>query len=113
MQSFLVTHAYGEKIARTLFCQKCISYVVSSVCGSETYIFDNVIIIIFYELVNDITWGKANIKMIIDLWYILFVVMTCYIQKLIPLVIEHFPAGTSSKLTMHFSQLVLKGILNN
>ncbi|XP_060863692.1 lipase 3-like [Metopolophium dirhodum] len=69
MQSFLVTNTYGEKIARTLFCQKCISYAVSSVCGSETYIFDN---------------------------------------KLIPLVIEHFPAGTSSKLTTHFSQLILK-----
>lgn len=69
MQSFLVTNAYGEKITRTLFCQKCISYVVSSVCGSETYIFDN---------------------------------------KLIPLIIEHFPAGTSSKLTTHFSQLILK-----
>ncbi|XP_001952550.2 lipase 3 [Acyrthosiphon pisum] len=69
MQSFLVTNTYGEKIARTLFCQKCISYAVSSVCGSETYIFDN---------------------------------------TLIPLVIEHFPAGTSSKLTTHFSQLIMK-----
>ncbi|XP_022181050.1 lipase 3-like [Myzus persicae] len=69
MQSFLVTNTYGEKIARTLFCQKCISYAVSSVCGSETYTFEN---------------------------------------KLIPLVIEHFPAGTSSKLTTHFSQLILK-----
>jgi len=69
MQSFLVTNAYGERIAQTMFCQKLISYAVSSVCGSETYIFD---------------------------------------EKLIPLVIEHFPAGTSAKLTTHFSQLILK-----
>ncbi|XP_025198683.1 lipase 3-like [Melanaphis sacchari] len=69
MQSLLVTNTYGERIARTLFCQKIISFAVSSVCGSETYIFDH---------------------------------------KLIPLVIEHFPAGTSAKLSTHFAQLVLK-----
>lgn len=69
MQSFLVTNSYGERIAQTMFCQKCISYAVSSVCGSETYTFEN---------------------------------------KLLPLVIEHFPAGTSAKLTTHFAQLILK-----
>jgi len=67
MQSFLVTNAYGERITRTMFCQKCISYAVSSVCGSETYIFDDVIII-FYDFVIDITREKAIIKMIIDLY---------------------------------------------
>jgi len=66
MQSFLVTNTYGEKIARTLFCQKCISYAVSSVCDNETYIFENVIIL-FYEFVSDITRGKAIIEMVIDL----------------------------------------------
>jgi len=54
MQSFLVTNSYGEKIAQTMFCQKCISYAVSSVCGSETYTFENVIIK-FYYFVIDIT----------------------------------------------------------
>lgn len=66
MQSFLVTNSYGERIAQTMFCQKCISYAVSSVCGSETYTFENVIII-FYYFVIDITRRKAIIEIIIDL----------------------------------------------
>lgn len=66
MQSFLVTNTYGEKIARTMFCQKLMSYAVSSVCDNETYIFDNVIII-SYEFIIDITRGKAITEMVIDL----------------------------------------------
>jgi len=64
MQSFLVTNTYGERIARTLFCQKCISYAVSSVCGSETYIFDNVIII-FYDFVVILHDEKVLLKLLL------------------------------------------------
>lgn len=44
----------------------------------------------------------------LNLLYLL--IFFCLLQKLIPLIMGHFPAGTSSNLAAHFAQFILKGI---
>lgn len=91
--TILASTVCGSKITRRLFCLKIINFIA----GNDPHLF-NTVIIVFDNFL------KLNYR-----FKIATITIGLLLQNLIPLMVLHYPSGTSIKTFVHNLQTLTKG----